>query len=226
MARTPEVFARSLEHEETQRLVKITRSTRDRVRLRRSGIVLASAQGRSAREIAAMFAATEGYVREGIHAFNDSGFAARRSRPFPSQEGVFVVDSRVDGDLRLGEDIDGVRDDVHDYVIEHLGEPSGVLIVDDTGFLKKGRMSAGVQRQYSGTPGRIENCQIGTFLAYAGARGHALIDRELYLPEPWIADRDRCRRAGIPDEIELRRSRARPWRCWRGRSPRRCRSRG
>ncbi|MFI5615760.1 helix-turn-helix domain-containing protein [Amycolatopsis sp. NPDC051903] len=76
MARTPGVFARSLEPEEAQRLVKITRSTRDRVRLRRSGIVLASVQGRSAREIAAMFASTEGYVREVIHAFNDSGFAA------------------------------------------------------------------------------------------------------------------------------------------------------
>jgi SRSO17 transposase len=70
-------------------------------------------------------------------------------------------------------DIDGVRDDLRGYVIEHLGEPSGVLIVDDAGFLKKGRMSAGVQRQYSGTAGRIENCQIGTFLAYAGTRGHA-----------------------------------------------------
>jgi SRSO17 transposase len=79
-------------------------------------------------------------------------------------------------------DIDGVRDDVRDYVIEHLGEPDGVLIVDDTGFLKKGVRSAGVQRQYSGTAGRIENCQIGTFLAYASPRGHALIDRELYLP--------------------------------------------
>ncbi|WP_410628520.1 helix-turn-helix domain-containing protein, partial [Amycolatopsis sp. cmx-8-4] len=76
MARQPEVFARSLEPEEAQRLVKITRSTRDRVRLRRSGIVLASSQGRSAGEIAAMFAATEGYVREVIHAFNTSGFAA------------------------------------------------------------------------------------------------------------------------------------------------------
>ncbi|MFD4198797.1 IS701 family transposase [Amycolatopsis thermoflava] len=100
-------------------------------------------------------------------------------------------------------DIDGVRDDVRDYVIEHLGEPGGVLIVDDTGFLKKGRMSAGVQRQYSGTAGRIENCQIGTFLAYASTRGHALIDRELYLPEPWIADQDRCRRAGIPAGTEF-----------------------
>jgi SRSO17 transposase len=100
-------------------------------------------------------------------------------------------------------DIDGVRDGVRDYVVEHLGEPGGVLIVDDTGFVKKGTRSAGVQRQYSGTAGRIENCQIGTFLAYACDRGHALIDRELYLPEPWIADRDRCRGAGIPDEIEF-----------------------
>jgi SRSO17 transposase len=78
-----------------------------------------------------------------------------------------------------------------------------VLVVDDTGFLKKGVRSAGVQRQYSGTAGRIENCQIGTFLAYASARGHALIDRELYLPEPWVADRDRCRAAGIPDGVEF-----------------------
>jgi SRSO17 transposase len=100
-------------------------------------------------------------------------------------------------------DIDGVRDDVRDYVVEHLGESGGVLIVDDTGFLKKGVRSAGVQRQYSGTAGRIENCQIGTFLAYASDRGHALIDRALYLPEPWISDRERCRRAGIPDDVEF-----------------------
>jgi SRSO17 transposase len=100
-------------------------------------------------------------------------------------------------------DVGGVRDDVRDYVVEHLGGRDGVLIVDDTGFLKKGVRSAGVQRQYSGTAGRIENCQIGTFLAYASARGHALIDRELYLPEPWIADRDRCRAAGVPAETEF-----------------------
>jgi len=100
-------------------------------------------------------------------------------------------------------DIDGIRDDVRDYVAEHLGDRQGVLIVDETGFLKKGTKSAGVQRQYSGTAGRTENCQVGTFLAYASARGHALIDRELYLPESWTGDRDRCRAAGIPDEVEF-----------------------
>jgi SRSO17 transposase len=78
-----------------------------------------------------------------------------------------------------------------------------VLIADDIGFLKKGLRSAGVRRQYSGTAGRIENCQSGTFLAYASDRGHALIDRALYLPVPWIADPDRCRRAGIPDGTEF-----------------------
>jgi SRSO17 transposase len=100
-------------------------------------------------------------------------------------------------------DVDGVRDDLRDYVIEHLGDREGVLIVDDTGFIKKGARSAGVQRQYSGTAGRTENCQIGTFLAYASARGHALIDRELYLPESWTCDRDRCRAAGVPDEVKF-----------------------
>ncbi|UZG60249.1 IS701 family transposase [Rhodococcus opacus] len=100
-------------------------------------------------------------------------------------------------------DVDGVRDDVRDYVVERLGDPAGVLIVDDTGFLKKGTRSAGVQRQYSGTAGRVENCQIGVFLAYASAAGHALIDRELYLPESWTSDRDRCRAAGIGDEVEF-----------------------
>ena len=98
-------------------------------------------------------------------------------------------------------DVDGVRDDVRDYVARHLGDRDGVLIADDTGFLKKGTRSAGVQRQYSGTAGRTENCQVGTFLAYASARGHALIDRELYLPQSWAEDRDRCRAAGLPDEV-------------------------
>jgi SRSO17 transposase len=96
-----------------------------------------------------------------------------------------------------------VRDDVRDYVVENLGDPGGVLIADETGFLKKGTRSAGVQRQYSGTAGRTENCQIGVFLAYASSRGHALIDRELYIPASWAQDRDRCRAAGIPDDIEF-----------------------
>jgi SRSO17 transposase len=104
---------------------------------------------------------------------------------------------------RAGWDVDGARDDVRGYVIEQLGDRDGVLIADDTGFLKKGTRSAGVQRQYSGTAGRTENCQVGVFLAYASGHGHALIDRELYLPRSWADDPDRCRAAGIPEEVEF-----------------------
>ena len=100
-------------------------------------------------------------------------------------------------------DDDGVRDDVRAYVVRHLGSAGGVLVVDETGFLKKGVKSAGVQRQYSGTAGRVENCQLGVFCAYATAGGRALIDRELYLPKSWIADRDRCREAAIPDDTQF-----------------------
>ncbi|MCO1580437.1 IS701 family transposase [Crossiella sp. SN42] len=99
-------------------------------------------------------------------------------------------------------DTDGLRDDVSAAVVEAIGDAEdGVLIVDETGFLKKGTKSAGVGRQYSGTAGRIENSQIGVFLAYASPRGRALIDRELYLPKSWTEDRDRCRAAGIGDEV-------------------------
>ncbi|MEU6576564.1 IS701 family transposase [Streptomyces sp. NPDC046805] len=97
-------------------------------------------------------------------------------------------------------DADELRDDLQHYVAERLGEPDGVLILDDTGFLKKGTTSAGVQRQYSGTAGRTESCQIGVFAAYATTQGRALVDRELYLPKSWTDDRDRCRAAHIPDE--------------------------
>lgn len=98
-------------------------------------------------------------------------------------------------------DEDGVRDDIRDLVVEYLGDPDGVLIVDETGFLKKGVHSAGVQRQYTGTAGRIENAQVGVFLAYATTRGRALIDRRLYLPEHgWCDDPARRREAGIPEE--------------------------
>lgn len=85
-------------------------------------------------------------------------------------------------------DADAVRDDLRAYVVEHLGEEDAVLVVDETGVLKKGSKSAGVARQYSGTAGRIENCQIGVFLAYASHRGRAFLDRELYLPQAWIDD--------------------------------------
>jgi SRSO17 transposase len=97
-------------------------------------------------------------------------------------------------------DADAVRDDLRNYVVEHLGEPDGVLIVDETGFLKKGTKSAGVARQYSGTAGRIENCQIGVFLSYRSSRGAAFIDRALYLPKAWIEDPPRRREAGIPEK--------------------------
>ncbi len=98
-------------------------------------------------------------------------------------------------------DPDAVRDDLRAYVVEHLGDPEGILVVDETGFLKKGAKSVGVQRQYSGTAGRRENCQIGVFLTYASARGHTFLDRALYLPASWTDDRDRCRAAGIPDDV-------------------------
>jgi SRSO17 transposase len=97
-------------------------------------------------------------------------------------------------------DPDGLRDRLRTYVADSLADPNAVGILDETGFLKKGTHSAGVARQYSGTAGRIENCQIGVFLAYASRQGHTLLDRELYLPQEWTTDRDRCRRAAIPDE--------------------------
>lgn len=102
-------------------------------------------------------------------------------------------------------DSDQLRDLVRDYSMEHFADPRGVLIADPTGFAKKGRKSAGVQRQYSGTLGRIGNCQIGTFLAYANRSGdRVLIDRELYVPEhSWFGDRDRCAGAGIPADLEF-----------------------
>ena len=98
-------------------------------------------------------------------------------------------------------DADLVRDDLRDYVVEHLADAGGVLVVDETGFLKKGDKSAGVQRQYSGTAGRIENCQIGVFLAYAGTKGRTLLDRELYLPQVWAEDQERRREAGVPEDV-------------------------
>jgi SRSO17 transposase len=100
-------------------------------------------------------------------------------------------------------DHDGVRDDVRAYVVQHLGDPGAVLVVDETGDLKKGTATAGVQRQYTGTAGRIENAQVAVWLVYASSAGHALIDRELYVPQGWTSDSDRCQAAGIPDQVEF-----------------------
>jgi SRSO17 transposase len=100
---------------------------------------------------------------------------------------------------RAAWDADGVRDDLRGYVTEHLGDADAVLVVDETGDLKKGTRTAGVQRQYTGTAGRIENAQVGVYLTYASSAGHALIDRELYLPRSWTGDPGRCQEAGIPE---------------------------
>lgn len=100
-------------------------------------------------------------------------------------------------------DADAVRDDLIDYVVEELGESDGVLVVDERGFVKKGAHSVGVQRQYSGTAGRIENCQVGVFLSYASRRGRALMDRELYVPREWTDDSKRRRAAKVPEAVEF-----------------------
>ena len=114
-------------------------------------------------------------------------------------------DATPDGVQRLPStyiwDADLVRDDLREYVAEHLADAGAVLVVDETGFLKKGDKSAGVQRQYSGTAGRIENCQVGVFLAYASSKGRTLLDRELYLPQVWSEDWERRREAGVPGEV-------------------------
>lgn len=98
---------------------------------------------------------------------------------------------------------DEVRDDLRDYVVKYLGGEEGVLVIDETGFLKKGTKSAGVQRQYSGTAGRVENCQIGVFLAYATREGRTFLDRELYVPQSWADDHPRRAEAGIPPEVKF-----------------------
>ena len=104
---------------------------------------------------------------------------------------------------RASWDTDGVRDDLRDYVVGALGDTDGILVVDETGDLKKGVHTVGVQRQYTGTAGRIENAQVAVYLVYAGPRGHAMIDRELYLPESWTGDPDRLDAAAVPTDIEF-----------------------
>jgi SRSO17 transposase len=97
-------------------------------------------------------------------------------------------------------DADGVRDDLRDYLVDHLGEEGAVLVVDETGDLKKGTRTVGVQRQYTGTAGKVDNAQVAVYLAYATTAGHGVVDRELYLPQGWLADPARCHAAGVPDQ--------------------------
>jgi SRSO17 transposase len=111
-----------------------------------------------------------------------AGLERKNGWTLAEQAGETVPDGMQRLLRRADWDVDGVRDDVRGYSIGYLGDPGGVLIAGETGFIKKGTRSAGVQRQYSGTAGRTENCQVGVFLAYASAHGHALVDRELYLP--------------------------------------------
>ena len=130
------------------------------------------------------------------------GLLMRAERKNSWQLAEFAGDASPDGMQRLLNfspwDEDAARDALARYVVKAMGDPAAVLAVDETGFLKKGRMSAGVARMYAGTAGRVENCQVGVFAAYVTPDGgRALIDRELYLPEKWTDDRDRCRAAGI-----------------------------
>src|SRR6516165_3375323 len=113
----------------------------------------------------------------------------------PTPDGVQHLLARADWDP------DAVRDDLTRYVGESLGDPDGVLVVDETGLLKKGTKSAGLARQYSGTAGRIDNCQVGVFLGYATRRGRALLDRALYLPKEWTQDPGRRGEASVPEGV-------------------------
>jgi SRSO17 transposase len=129
-----------------------------------------------------------------------SGAERKNSWTLSEQAGQVVPDRMQRLLSSTDWDPDKVRDDLRSYVVGHLGSADGVLIVDETGFLKKGSRSAGVARQYSGTAGRIENSQIGVFLTYSTTAGRTFLDRELYLPKVWIDDRERCDAAGIPAE--------------------------
>lgn len=100
-------------------------------------------------------------------------------------------------------DADQVRDDVRGYVVEHLHDDQAVLVVDETGDVKRGTGTIGVQRQYTGTAGRIENAQVAVYLVYASRRGHAAVDQELYVPRTWTSDPCRCRAAGLVEETSF-----------------------
>jgi SRSO17 transposase len=123
-------------------------------------------------------------------------------------------------------DPDLVRDDLRAYVVEQLGDPDAVLVVDETGFLKKGATSVGVQRQYSGTAGKVDNCQLGVFLAYASPKGRAMIDRELYLPRAGPTTLSGAGLRGCPSRWSFAPSRSWPSSCWSAPWTLVCRRRG
>src|SRR5512136_2692277 len=100
-------------------------------------------------------------------------------------------------------DADALRDLVRDYATEHLADDNAVLVIDETGFLKQGKASCGVARQYTGSAGKITNCQIGVFASYVSRHGHAFIDRALYLPKEWTDDPDRLAAAHVPDKVSF-----------------------
>lgn len=133
------------------------------------------------------------------------GIVSSVSRKNGWQLAEHAGEARPDGMQRLLNqavwDTNGVRDELRAYILEHLGDPGAVVAIDETSFRKRGKKSAGVGMQHCGTTGQVENCQVGVFLAYTSSRGYALLDRELYLPLHWFEHQDRCREAGIPDEV-------------------------
>ncbi len=135
------------------------------------------------------------------------GLLSDTSRKNGWQLAEHAREARPDGMQRLLAsavwDTDGVRDDLRAYALEQLGNESPILVIDETSFPKRGHKSAGVAMQYCGSTGQVENCQVGVFLSYVTAKGHTLIDRELYLPLDWIEDRDRCQAAGIPESVRF-----------------------
>src|SRR5262249_16900380 len=134
-----------------------------------------------------------GYVRGLLgDADRKNGWQLAEQLGEATPDGVQHLLARADGDA------DAVRDDLTRYVADALGDPDGVLVIDETGFPKRGDQSVGVQRRYCGAGGKVENCQVGVFLGYATPKGRALLDRALYLPKEWVADGKRRKRAGVP----------------------------
>jgi SRSO17 transposase len=135
------------------------------------------------------------------------GIVSDTSRKNSWQLAEQAGEARPDGMQRLlGSavwDTDGVRDDLRSYTLEQRGQEPAIAVIDETSFPKGGQKSTGVGMQYCGTTGQVQNCQVGVFLSYVTAKGHALIDRELYLPLDWCEDRDRRRAAGIPESVRF-----------------------